>query len=54
VTRQAIIQFCLEFVRNPNLCYTEHGQHALFCTMLYHNLAGAESMRDSERIPNSL
>lgn len=33
--RTTIIDFCLDFVRNPYLCYTEHGQHALFYTMLY-------------------
>ena len=33
--RKTITNFCLEFVRNPYLCYTEHGQHALFYTMLY-------------------
>lgn len=30
--------FCLEFVRYPYLCYTEHGLHALFYTQLYTNL----------------
>jgi hypothetical protein len=33
--RTTIIGFCLDFVRNPYLCYTEHGLHALFYTMLY-------------------
>jgi hypothetical protein len=33
--RQTIIQFCTGFVENPYLCYTEHGQHALFYTHLY-------------------
>jgi hypothetical protein len=33
--RTTIIDFCLDFVRNPYLCYTEHGLHALFYTMLY-------------------
>jgi hypothetical protein len=27
--------FCAEFVKNPYLCYTEHGLHALFYTKLY-------------------
>jgi hypothetical protein len=31
-------QFCLEFVKTPYLCYTEHGQHALFYTRLYNAL----------------
>lgn len=33
--RQTIIQFCAEFVADPYLCYTEHGQHALLYSMLY-------------------
>jgi len=36
--RKTITEFCLEFVRNPYLCYTEHGQHALFYSMLYNAL----------------
>jgi hypothetical protein len=36
--RNTIIAFCLEFVRHPYLCYTEHGQHALFYSMLYNAL----------------
>jgi hypothetical protein len=32
--RETITEFCLEFLRNPYLCYTEHGQHALFYSML--------------------
>lgn len=36
--RQVIRQFCLEFTTDPYLCYTEHGQHALFYTMLYNAL----------------
>ncbi len=35
VVKQTIIQFCKEFIENPYLCYTEHGQHAFFYTMLY-------------------
>jgi len=31
-------QFCLEFIERPYLCYTEHGQHALFYTRLYNAL----------------
>lgn len=30
--------FTLEFIANPYLCYTEHGQHALFYTMLFNAL----------------
>lgn len=35
IVRQTIATFCVEFVTHPYLCYTEHGQHALFYTMLY-------------------
>lgn len=35
IIRKTINEFCQEFVRNPYLCYTEHGQHALFYSMLY-------------------
>ena len=35
---QTARHFCLEFVKSPYLCYTEHGQHALFYTMLYNAL----------------
>jgi hypothetical protein len=38
IIRNTIIDFCLEFVRNPYLCYTEHGQHALFYSMLFNAL----------------
>ena len=27
--------FCIDFVANPYLCYTEHGQHAYFFALLY-------------------
>lgn len=37
-TRQIARQFCLEFIEDPYLCYTEHGLHALFYTMLYNAL----------------
>jgi hypothetical protein len=30
--------FTLEFIANPYLCYTEHGLHALFYTMLFNAL----------------
>jgi hypothetical protein len=36
--RQTIIQSCVEFIEHPYLCYTEHGQHALFYTKLYNAL----------------
>ncbi len=36
--RQTITRFCIDFVSNPYLCYTEHGQHALFYAMLYNAL----------------
>jgi hypothetical protein len=35
IVRQTITTFCVEFVSHPYLCYTEHGQHALFYTKLY-------------------
>ena len=38
IVRQIVRAFCVEFVGNPYLCYTEHGQHALFYTMLYNAL----------------
>lgn len=38
LVRQTIIQFCAGFIEDPYLCYTEHGQHALFYTMLYNAL----------------
>ncbi len=33
--RKVIQEFCFEFIENPYLCYTEHGQHALFYSLLY-------------------
>ena len=33
--RQTITNFCDEFINYPYLCYTEHGQHALFYSKLY-------------------
>jgi hypothetical protein len=38
LVNQIAKQFTLEFVRNPYLCYTEHGLHALFYTKLYNAL----------------
>jgi hypothetical protein len=38
VVRQAIAEFCRAFVEHPYLCYTEHGQHALFYTQLFNAL----------------
>jgi hypothetical protein len=38
IVRKTARQFCLEFVETPYLCYTEHGQHALFYTRLYNAL----------------
>ena len=32
--RNTISKFCVGFVHDPYLCYTEHGQHALFYCML--------------------
>jgi hypothetical protein len=39
VVREVARQFCLEFLENPYLCYTEHGLHALFFTRLYRALS---------------
>jgi hypothetical protein len=36
--RKTIIEFCLNFATQPYLCYTEHGQHALFYSMLYNKI----------------
>jgi hypothetical protein len=38
IVRQNIVSFCLEYVKCPYLCYTEHGQHALFFAKLYSSL----------------
>ena len=38
IVRKTIIQFCMGFIDHPYLCYTEHGQHALFYSMLNTNL----------------
>jgi len=38
IARRTAVEFCLDFLANPYLCYTEHGQHALFYTMLYNAL----------------
>jgi hypothetical protein len=34
LVRDTIQDFCCEFTQNPYLCYTEHGQHALFFSRL--------------------
>jgi hypothetical protein len=39
VIRNTIEGLCSGFVENPYLCYTEHGQHALFYTMLFNALS---------------
>ena len=39
ILRHSIINFCSEFINHPYLCYTEHGQHALFHTRLFNNLS---------------
>ena len=33
--RNTINEFCQAFIQNPYMCYSEHGQHALFYNMLY-------------------
>jgi len=38
ILEDVIIQFCNDFIENPYRCYTEHGQHALFYSMLYNAL----------------
>ena len=38
IVRHITKKFTLEFIRNPYLCYTEHGLHALFYTMLFNAL----------------
>lgn len=35
IIHQTLAAFCIEFVNHPYLCYTEHGQHALFYSMLH-------------------
>ena len=42
IIRKIIQQFCSDFIENPYLCYTEHGQHALFYTMLFNALPSEE------------
>jgi hypothetical protein len=37
--RECIEVFLMEFVEKPYLCYTEHGQHALFFDRLHQRLA---------------
>lgn len=32
--RNTLNAFCSDFIQNPYMCYTEHGQHALFYNML--------------------
>lgn len=39
VLRECIEDFLREFVEKPYLCYTEHGQHALFFNRLHQRLA---------------
>ncbi|MCK5019445.1 MAG: hypothetical protein KAS32_20470 [Candidatus Peribacteraceae bacterium] len=38
IIEKAIQDFCQEFIKNPYLCYTEHGIHALFFNRLYNAL----------------
>jgi hypothetical protein len=35
VTEATLLEFCKEFMRQPYLCYTEHGLHALFYSRLF-------------------
>jgi len=61
VVRATARQFCLQFIKEPYLSYTEHGLHALFFTMLYnnlsdnqalHHLGGPASLHDPEGVPH--
>ena len=47
IIRETLEGFCQKFITHPYLCYTEHGQHALF----YHMLLKAipEELHNSER-----
>jgi len=36
--RTTIETFCIDFIKNPYLCYTEHGIHAYFYYLLYRTL----------------
>ena len=38
LVEDTIRSFCLEFLDNPYLCYTEHGLHALFYHQLMNNI----------------
>ncbi len=38
VVRETLKDFCLEFIRHPYLCRTEHSQHAWFFTTLHNRL----------------
>jgi len=38
LVRRVTAEFCLDFIKNPYSCYTEHGLHALFFTWLYNAL----------------
>jgi hypothetical protein len=35
LVREIAKNFCINYLRNPYLCYTEHGIHALFFNLLY-------------------
>ena len=38
VIEETLTGFCKEYIADPYLCYTEHGQHALYFTELYNAL----------------
>ena len=40
------MDFCVEFIKEPYLCYTEHGLHALFFSRLYSRLPPSERYLD--------
>lgn len=46
LVRKVAIDFCIEFTENPYLCYTEHGFHAYFHTMLFNVIPENERFAD--------
>jgi hypothetical protein len=55
IVEETLTEFCKNFITDPYLCYTEHGQHALYFTKLYNELAENErcvsiELNDKEKI----
>jgi len=46
ILQRTIEAFCLRFLQEPYLCYTEHGLHALFYTWLYNALPPEQRYTD--------